>query len=151
MKRSFLVKTLVCLIIALVINLQKPFAQNSKSMTEITNAVEQLRKAMVDADTVTLDKLTAAELSYVHSSGKVQTKKEFISDLATGTSDFVSIDLAEQTVKIVGNTAIVRHILSAASNDKGKGPSTVKLGILLIWVKNKTQWQLLARQAVKVP
>jgi ketosteroid isomerase-like protein len=150
MKRSFLLKTLMCLTIALVINLQKPFAQNSKSMTEVTNAVEQLRKAMVDADTVTLDKLTAAELSYGHSSGKVQTKKEFISDLATGTSDFVSIDLTEQTVKIVGNTAVVRHILSAASNDKGKGPGAVKLGILLVWVKNKTQWQLLARQAVKV-
>src|SRR5213082_549744 len=67
MKRSFLVKTVVCLAIALVINLQKPFAQNSKSMTEVTNAVEQLRKAMVDADTITLDKLTAAELSYDHS------------------------------------------------------------------------------------
>ena len=151
MKRSFLVKTLLCLTIALVINLQKPFAQNSKSMTEVTNAVEQLRKAMVDADTVTLDKLTAAELSYGHSSGKVQTKKEFISDLATGASDFVSIDLTEQTIKIVGNTATVRHILSAATNDKGKGAGTVKLGILLVWVKNKAQWQLLARQAVKVP
>lgn len=151
MKRSFLVKTLLCLTIALVINLQKPFAQNSKSMTEVTNVVEQLRKAMVDADTVTLDKLTAAELSYGHSSGKVQTKKEFISDLATGASDFVSIDLTEQTIKIVGNTATVRHILSAVTNDKGKGAGTVKLGILLVWVKNKAQWQLLARQAVKVP
>ncbi|MDN5289293.1 MAG: hypothetical protein JWR38_5567 [Mucilaginibacter sp.] len=141
----------MCLTIALVINLQKPFAQNSKSMTEVANAVDQLRKAMVDADTVTLDKLTLSELSYGHSSGKVQTKKEFISDLATGASDFVSIDLTEQTIKIEGNTAIVRHILSGASNDKGKGPGTVKLGILLVWVKNKTQWQLLARQAVKIP
>jgi ketosteroid isomerase-like protein len=151
MKRSALLKTLACLFIALVINIQKPFAQNSKSMTEITTAVEQLRKAMVDADGATLDKLTLSELSYGHSSGKVQTKKEFIDDLVTATSDFVSIDLTEQNIKVVGNTAIVRHVLSAASNDKGKGPGTVKLGVLLVWVKSNEQWQLLARQAVKIP
>jgi hypothetical protein len=151
MKRSFLLKTLMCFFIALVINIQKPFAQNSKSMTEVTNAVEQLRKAMVDADGTALDKLTSSELSYGHSSGKVQTKKEFVDDLVSGTSDFVSIDLTEQTIKVVDNTAIVRHILSAATNDKGKGAGTVKIGILLVWVKNKAQWQLLARQAVKIP
>jgi hypothetical protein len=151
MKRSFLLKTLMCFFIALVINIQKPFAQNSKSMTEVTNAVEQLRKAMVDADGAALDKLTSSELSYGHSSGKVQTKKEFVDDLVSGTSDFVSIDLTEQTIKVVDNTAIVRHILSAATNDKGKGAGTVKIGILLVWVKNKAQWQLLARQAVKIP
>ncbi|HMG09731.1 MAG TPA: nuclear transport factor 2 family protein [Mucilaginibacter sp.] len=120
-------------------------------MTEITTAVEQLRKAMVDADGATLDKLTSSELSYGHSSGKLQTKKEFVDDIVTGISDFVSIDLTEQNIKVVGNTAIVRHVLSAASNDKGKGPGTVKLGILLVWVKSNDQWQLLARQAVKIP
>ena len=151
MKKSFLLKALLCFGVAFVLHMDKPFAQNAKLVSEVTKATEQLRKAMVDADTVTLDKLTTAELSYGHSSGKLQTKKEFISDLATGASDFVSIDLTDQTVKVVGNTAIIRHILTAATNDKGKGPGTVKLGILLVWIKNKGQWQLLARQAVKVP
>ena len=151
MKKQFLLKALMCLSIALVINMQKPLAQSSKLIAEVTQANEQLRKAMVDADTVTLEKLASSELNYGHSSGKVQNKKEFISDIATGASDFVSIDLTDQSIKLVSNTATVRHILSAATNDKGKGPGTVKLGILLVWVKNKGQWQLLARQAVKVP
>jgi len=151
MKRSFLLKALLCLVVTFVLHVEKPFAQSSKQITEVTQATEQLRKAMVDADTITLKKLTLGELSYGHSSGKLQTKKEFISDLATGTSDFVSINLTDQDVKVVGNTAVVRHILTAATNDKGKGPGITKLGILLVWVKNKTQWQLLARQAVKVP
>jgi len=151
MKRSFLLKALLCLVVTFVLHVEKPFAQSSKQITEVTQATEQLRKAMVDADTVTLKKLTSGELSYGHSSGKLQTKKEFISDLATGASDFVSINLTDQDVKVVGNTAVVRHILTAATNDKGKGPGITKLGILLVWVKNKTQWQLLARQAVKVP
>jgi hypothetical protein len=151
MKRSFLFKALFCFGAVFLLHMDKPFAQNTKLISEVTQATERLRKAMVDADTVTLDKLTTAELSYGHSSGKLQTKKEFISDIATGASDFVSIDLTDQIVKVVGNTATVRHILTAATNDKGKGHGTTKLGILLIWIKNKGQWQLLARQAVKVP
>ncbi|MDN3549121.1 nuclear transport factor 2 family protein [Mucilaginibacter aquaedulcis] len=151
MKKYFLLKATMCLSLVIIVNMQKTLAQSSKSIAEITQATEQLRKAMVDADTITLEKLASSELSYGHSSGKVQSKKEFISDIATGVSDFVSIDLTDQTVKIVGNTATVRHIFSAATNDKGKGPGTVKLSILLVWIKNKGDWQLLARQAVKIP
>ncbi len=121
----------------------------SKDETAVASAVEALRKAMIDPDKATLDKLTADELSYGHSSGKVQDKAAFIEALTSGASDFVTIDLTEQTIKIVGNTAIVRHNLSASTNDGGK-PGTVKLGILTIWQKQHSQWKLLARQAVKI-
>ena len=121
----------------------------SKDETAVASAVESLRKAMIDPDKATLDKLTCDELSYGHSSGKVQDKAAFIDALTSGASDFVSIDLAEQTIKVVGNTAIVRHTLSANTNDGGK-PGTVKLGILTIWQKQHGEWKLLARQAVKI-
>jgi len=63
---------------------------------------------------------------------------------------YFDIDLTEQTIKVSGNTAIVRHILSGNTNDGGK-PGTVKLGVLTIWQKQKGQWRLLARQAFKLP
>jgi hypothetical protein len=49
---------------------------------------------------------------------------------------------------VVGNTATVRHILSAKTFDN-KVPGTVRLEILLVWVKSHGSWKLLARQAVK--
>ena len=122
----------------------------SKEETAVAASVEALRKAMIDPDKATLDKLAADDLSYGHSSGKVQDKAAFIEALTSRASDFVSIDLTEQTIKVVGNTAIVRHNLSAATNDGGK-PGTVKLSILTIWQKQHGQWRLLARQAVKLP
>ena len=82
--------------------------------------------------------------------GMLQSKTEFIHSIASGVSDFVTIDLSEQKITISGNTAIVRHVLSATTNDAGKGPGKVKIGILLVWVKSKSGWHLLARQAVKV-
>jgi ketosteroid isomerase-like protein len=112
--------------------------------------VETLRKAMVDPTKETLSKLTAEELSYGHSSGKIQDKAQFIEALTSNASDFVSIELTEQTIKLAGNVAIVRHTLSANTNDGGK-PGTVKLHILTVWQKQRGQWKLLARQAVKLP
>jgi ketosteroid isomerase-like protein len=72
-----------------------------------------------------------------------------VEKIVSGKSDFVSIDLAEQTISISGKVALVRHILHAKTNDGGK-PGEVHLRILLVWQKKGGQWKLLARQAVKM-
>ena len=123
------------------------FAQ-TKNETAIAAKVEALRKAMVDADSSILDMLAADELSYGHSGGTVENKKEFISKIISGKSDFISIDLTNQTIFISGKTAIVRHKLDAATNNDGK-PGEVHLLVLLVWQKQHGEWKLLARQAVK--
>lgn len=122
----------------------------SKDSAAVSAAVELLRKAMIDADKAGLQKLTADQLSYGHSSGRVEDKAAFIENIVSGKSDFVTIEFTNQTVAISGDAAIVRHTLSATTNDNGT-PGTVKLNILLIWQKQKGQWMMLARQAVKVP
>jgi len=115
----------------------------------MTNAVEAFRKALIDPTQANLDKLTMNELTYGHSSGMIQDKAAFEQALLSGASDFVSIDLSQQTVQVVGNTAWVRHLFSAVTNDGGK-PGEAHLSVLMVWMKQKGQWKLLARQAVKV-
>ena len=41
----------------------------------------------------------------------IEDKNEFVEKLVSGKSDFVTIDLTEQTISISDKTAIVRHIL----------------------------------------
>src|SRR5262245_39937056 len=101
----------------------------SKDETAVAAAVETLRKAMIDADKAALEKCTASDLSYGHSGGKVETRAEFVDALVAGKSDFVQITLTDQTIKIVGDAAIVRHTLQGETNDGGK-PGTVKLFVL---------------------
>ena len=103
---------------------------------------------MVSAEKATLDKFTAEELSYGHSSGKIETKREFVDNIVNGISDFTSIELSNQTISVTGKTAIVRHLLTATTNDNGK-TGNVKINILLVWQKQKGGWKLLARQAVR--
>jgi hypothetical protein len=124
------------------------FAQ-TKSEKQVAVASEQLRKAMVDGDRVVLETLAAEKLSYGHSGGHIDDKKEFVEKIASGNSDFLSIDITEQSVSISGKTAIVRHILTAKTHDKGKDVADVHLRVILVWQKQAGKWKLLARQAVK--
>lgn len=117
---------------------------------EVATAVEALRKAMVDADKTALENLTAKELSYGHSNGNIEDKTTFVDVITSGKSDYVSIDLTNQTIVLAGDNAIVRHLLSAVTKDGGK-PGALKLSVLLVWQKQAKNWVLIARQAVKIP
>ena len=121
----------------------------SKDEKAVADAVEQLRNAMVNGDKAMLVKLTEEKLSYGHSSGHIDDKKVFVEKLTNGSSDFVTIDLSEQTISISDKVAVVRHTLHAKTNDGGK-PGEVHLKVLLIWQKGKDGWKLLARQAIKI-
>jgi hypothetical protein len=114
---------------------------------EVTAAVEALRKAMVSGDKSALDKLVADELSYGHSSGRLETKADFIADLTSGKAGFSSIELSNQTVSIVDNIALVRHVFVGASRRHG---DTVKLSNLTVWLLRQGQWKMVARQATKI-
>jgi hypothetical protein len=123
------------------------FAQSEK---DVQSAVENLRIAMIDPSTEVLTLLTALNLSYGHSNGKIENREEFMEALVSGTSDFKTITLADQTISFSGKkTAIVRHKLSGEILDGGKS-NTVNLGVLLVWIKEKGEWKLLARQAFKL-
>lgn len=115
----------------------------------VAAATEKLRVAMIDPTPAALTALVADDLSYGHSGGRVDTKDSFIGDLIAGKSDFVTIAITDQTIKVVGNTAIVRHTLTADTNDSGK-PGKVQIKILGVWQQQGGQWKLLARQAVRV-
>lgn len=117
----------------------------------VAKAAEKLRVLMVEPDKAKLDALVAKELSYGHSAGKIDTKASFIDDLMTGVSDFLSINITDQTIVVVGDTALIRHTLTGDTHDKGKDPGKVNLKILQVWKKAGGQWKLLARQAVRAP
>lgn len=114
----------------------------------VISAAEKLRVAMVDPDQATLSGLVADSLSYGHSGGRIDTKASFIGDLLDKKSDFVSINITDQTVHVSGDVAVIRHTLSGETLDSGK-QGTVLLKVLQVWQKQGGNWKLIARQAVK--
>ena len=134
---------------ALTLKAQKKLKANAK--LEVEQAVEKIRKLMLEPDSAALSAMASDKLTFGHSGGKLQNKQEFLHSFVSGETDFTSLEFTDQTIQVSGSTAIVRHTLSGGTHDKGKDPGTVKLLILLVWQKVKGQWVLLARQAIKYP
>ena len=141
-------KKLIFILAVFCLNLTLIQAQTADEM-KVSEAIETLRKVMIDPDKAVLEKILHEDLSYGHSSGTIETKAMLIESLVSNNSDFKTMDLTEQTVKVVGKTTIVRHKLFAETANKGV-PSTTKLNVLLIFTKVKGEWKLLARQAAKI-
>jgi hypothetical protein len=124
-------------------------AAQSTEETKVAAAAVALNKAIIDADKNVLESLTAEELSYGHSGGKVENKTQFITALTSSAVDFSSIDITDQTIKLAGKNAIVRNIFSAKLTNDGK-PVELKIGNIMVWQKVKGKWKLLARQGYKI-
>jgi ketosteroid isomerase-like protein len=129
--------------------LSPPSAAQSTDEASVVQAVEALRKAMLDADRARLEDLTADQLSYGHSGGTIQTKDQFVNVIVRKETIYKSITLSDPVTTIAGNNAIVRHVFSAETESDGK-PSTAKVGVMQVWQKQDGRWKLLARQAFKI-
>lgn len=124
-------------------------AQKKNDQQAVTEGTEKLRLAMISGERTALESVILPELTYGHSGGHIDDAKEFVEKLVSKKSDFVTIEISNQTVQIVGSTAIVRQHFYATTADAGKAAGDVTLDILLVWTKVKNDWKLLARQAVK--
>lgn len=142
-------KKIACLSFLLMIVISMSAAAQNKDEKQVSAAVESLNKAMIDGNKLALENLVSDGLTYGHSSGKIQNKSEFVEAIASGQSDFVTINLTDQTINIQDQTAVVRHKFSAQVNESGK-PGNVNLGIMLVWIKQHGVWKLLGRQAYKL-
>jgi hypothetical protein len=115
----------------------------------LTQAVEELRKAILAADKAKLDALTASELTYGHSSAVVQDKPTFIDGVVNRKATVKSLDFPELKVFVAGDAGVARHRYVSDSEQDGK-PNHVDIGVLAVWQKQGGAWKLLARQGYKL-
>lgn len=115
---------------------------------QVAQAVDHLTQAMLHKDITELNALTAENLTYGHSSGKIQDKKEFIADIETGKSAFKTLEMQKQTITLSGDTALVRHHFSAQAL-KGTEVVPTEIENFQIWQKQGGKWLLVGRQAFK--
>ena len=122
----------------------------SKDEQKLMKAIETFKLAMISADRTLLQDITAEQLVYGHSSGKVQNQAEFIDEVVSGKPlDYITIDLVGQTIKFSGKTAVVRHVFTAEITNAGVA-GNLRVGNTLVWQKQHGKWKLLARQAYKL-
>ena len=127
-----------------------PAVAETNDQTAVAEAVAALTKAMLAADRAKLEALVSDNLSYGHSGGVIQDKKDFVEVIASKKTIYKSIELSKQTIAVAGNNAIVRHAWESESGTGDGKWNVSKIGVLQVWQKDGGTWRLLARQAFKV-
>ena len=123
---------------------------DSDDVAAVAQNVETLRKGLLEADKAQLDQVTASQISYGHSDGRVESKEQFITSVLNRKQVVKSLAFPELKVSVVGNAAIARHIYLSESELDGKA-TTTRIGALQVWQKQDGGWKLLARQGFRLP
>ena len=112
--------------------------------------IETLRQGILQQDKAKLDQISASQLSYGHSDGRVETKEQFINAVMNRKQTQKSLAFPDLKVFVVGDAAVARHIYLGESELDGK-QSTTRIGALQVWQKQDGGWKLLARQGFRLP
>jgi hypothetical protein len=127
-----------------------PALADAADEAAVKKAAEELRTAWLKQDKAKLDSLTAAQLSYSHSDGRIEDKAKFIEGVMGRKATVKSLEWPDLTVQVVENEAIVRHLWVSESELEGKVTNT-KIGVMQVWQKQGGPWKLLARASWRLP
>lgn len=121
-----------------------------KAEKEVLAAMDAWKEATMKKDAAALDKLLHPDLTYSHSSAANQTKDEVIKSVTGGKATVESVTFSDTTVRVYGRTALVKGKVDIVNNTGGKS-TPAHLNILHVWIKGPQGWQLVARQATRLP
>lgn len=126
-------------------------AQSKKVRQALANTRLLERTVFGTKDSLTLEKLFAKDATYIHSSGKVEARAEAIRNIVQNKSVYAKIDtLVGYRTEIVKDSILVEHAFVAKETKADGAQSTLRLNLVLVWVKEKGKWKLYRRKATRI-
>ncbi len=121
----------------------------SKDHKDVLAAMDAWKQATMKKDRGALERLLHENLTYTHSNAHNESKADVLQSVIGGKTTVEAIDFADTTVRVFGNTALVKGKVDIRNNADGKS-TTANLNILHVWVKGSKGWQMVARQATRL-
>lgn len=110
----------------------------------ILEAEELLRKAMVESDTVVLDRLLSPNLIFTNHLGQVLGKKDDLEAHKSGLLHISKISVDEQKIKLQKDTAIVFAKVTILGNYDGN-PANGTFRFTRVWQSTEgSHWEVIA-------
>ena len=140
-------------VIASLIFMASTYALNrpdaAKLEKEVLEVDTQRADAYVNGDVATLERILADDCSYVHPSGKVETKAELLAGFKAQDRKYKSIQRDDVVVRIYGNTAIVTGRNTISAEYQGKNYD-VQNRFTRVYVKQTGKWRLVAHHGSNI-
>ena len=120
----------------------------------------ELTRALVAGDVRALNAIYADDFVYVHSTGGVDTRKQFVDTIRTGRLRFKSITrvdsrepILSSNVRTYGDAGILSAVYDLVLIDPpGRPPSApIRVRYLRVYITQQGKWRLVSQQGVRPP
>lgn len=132
----------------LILSTLTVFSQ-TKQEREVLKLSRDKFRWLVQKNSDSLNQVLEERLSYIHSNGWIQTKKELIEDLQSGKLTYNSITVVQDSIRLYTKSAVVTGRGKFVATLNGT-TNTFDLAYTETYVLQKRTWKLVSRHASKV-
>jgi len=118
-------------------------------------AREQARTAALEhSDVATLERIIADDVTYIHASGKVDTKKSYLDAIRSGQLRYISwrpMNLHVRVLGAAGSGAVIdgEYAVKVTDSRVQPAPFDINFFILTVYERRNGQWQQIAWQSTR--
>ncbi|MEY9211752.1 nuclear transport factor 2 family protein [Thermobifida halotolerans] len=120
----------------------------------VTAEILELEKrrwaALVEGDTATLRELFADRMSYTHSNAMVDSKDSYLGTLADGTVAYTAADVADERVRLFGDTAVVTGDVRLGARAQGR-ELRLRARYSAVWARHGGRWSFVCWHSTALP
>jgi ketosteroid isomerase-like protein len=117
---------------------------------EVLRADDRRFEAMRKGDWAALDAALADDLTYVHSTARLESKAEHVANLRAGKPHYRGIAPRERQARVHGGVGVVNGVSEMHVERDGK-EQRFTVRYLAIYAKAGDHWRMIAWQSTKVP
>lgn len=115
-------------------------------------AAEKARTDALDrSDLAALDRIMADDVTYVHASGKVDTKKSYLGAIRSGKLHYISWQPKNLKVRVMGSGAVINgeYLVRVIDSRVQREPFDINIFILSVYAWRDGRWQQIAWQSTR--
>lgn len=126
------------------------FAQagSRNAESEVRDAVEKYRVALMKRDDAALKQIWADDYMFINGAGQLLTKNQRLANLSSGATS-LDITMAGMKVRVYGDAAVTTGQVTIKGQYSGE-ESSGDYQSMTVWVRRGSAWQLVANQLTKI-
>jgi ketosteroid isomerase-like protein len=124
--------------------------QPTATEADVLRADDRRFEAMRKGDWAALDAALSDDLTYVHSTARLESKAEHIANLRGGKPHYRGIAPRERTARVHGNIGVVNGVSEMHVERDGK-EQRFTVRYLAVYAKAGSDWRMIAWQSTRVP
>lgn len=123
---------------------------NTDTTSQVLAKEKRRGEALLGSDIDTLSALLSDRLVFAHANAVYEDKASLLKKMGSGTIVYKTLDVSEQKVIDLGDTALLISRLTADVTVGGQ-PRAIDNWTLSVWTREDGDWRLIAYQPTGIP